>query len=181
MYVCVWVWVCVHVIGWVVGGCESIARCLVGWMCVSGCESLVGCFVARTCVCESECMWALARTCTWLFKAASRLEKGNLEINSWKQKNEKIVNERGSKQSDKNVENFNLKWFFCRLEPSLLRLRTVRYGPSSQREPGTHCSQVERKSPRAHIKDVFTSKNVRSREWSEWINQRTKQKYRYLC
>ena len=56
--------VCVHVIGWLVGWRESIAGCLVGWMCVSGCESLVGYLVACTCVCVSECVWALARTCT---------------------------------------------------------------------------------------------------------------------
>ena len=45
-----------------------------------------------------------------------------------------------------------------------LKLQTVRHGPSGQREARTNCSQVERKNTRAHIKDVFTSKNVRRRE-----------------
>ena len=57
----------------------------------------------------------------------------------------------------------------------------VRYGPSGQREAELTVAKCERKNAVALIKDVFTSKSRRIREWSEWINQRGIQMYRYLC
>ena len=57
----------------------------------------------------------------------------------------------------------------------------VSYGRVVKEYPELTVARSERDNTEANIKDVFTSKKVRRRKLSEWINQQSKQKYRYLC
>ena len=57
----------------------------------------------------------------------------------------------------------------------------VRYGRVVNEYPELTVARSERDNTEANIKDVLTSKKVRRRKLSEWINQQSKQKYRYMC